>query len=56
MRKIGDKQGVLSPIWSFQIKLRYARFWLIYLKQKVMQQHIYYIKFALRFADMQIPD
>ena len=25
-------------------------------KQRVMQQHIYYIKFALRFADMQIPD
>ncbi|MBQ2177418.1 MAG: hypothetical protein II453_20990 [Alphaproteobacteria bacterium] len=25
-------------------------------KQKVMQQHIYYIKFALRFADMQIPE
>ena len=21
-----------------------------------MQQHIYYIKFALRFADMQIPE
>ena len=20
MRKIGDKQGVLSPIWSFQIQ------------------------------------
>ena len=25
-------------------------------KQNVMQQHIYYIKFALRFADMQIPE
>ena len=25
-------------------------------KTKVMQQHIYYIKFALRFADMQIPE
>ena len=25
-------------------------------KQKVMQQHIYYIKFALQFADMQIPE
>jgi hypothetical protein len=25
-------------------------------KQKVMQNHIYYIKFALRFADMQIPE
>ena len=23
---------------------------------QVMQQHIYYIRFALRFADMQIPD
>ena len=23
---------------------------------QVMQQHIYYIKFALRFADMQIPE
>ena len=23
---------------------------------KVMQQHIYYIRFALRFADMQIPE
>ena len=22
----------------------------------IMQQHIYYIKFALRFADMQIPE
>jgi len=25
-------------------------------KQKVMQQHIYYIKFALQFSDMQIPE
>ena len=25
-------------------------------KQKVMQQHIYYIKYALQFADMQIPE
>ena len=25
-------------------------------KQKVMRQHIYYIKFALQFADMQIPE
>ena len=25
-------------------------------KFQVMQQHIYYIKFALRFADMQIPE
>ena len=25
-------------------------------KQNVMQQHIYYIKFALQFADMQIPE
>ena len=23
---------------------------------QIMQQHIYYIKFALRFADMQIPE
>jgi hypothetical protein len=25
-------------------------------KQKVMQQHIYYIRYALRFADMQISE
>jgi len=25
-------------------------------KQKVMQQHIYYIRYALQFADMQIPE
>ena len=25
-------------------------------KQNVMQQHIYYIRYALRFADMQIPE
>ena len=25
-------------------------------KQNVMQQHIYYIKYALQFADMQIPE
>ena len=25
-------------------------------KQKVMQQHIYYTKYALQFADMQIPE
>ncbi len=25
-------------------------------KQIVMQNHIYYIKFALKFADMQVPE
>ena len=25
-------------------------------KNKVMKHHIYYIKYALRFADMQIPE
>ena len=25
-------------------------------KQKVMQQHIYYIRYALRFADMQVQE
>jgi hypothetical protein len=25
-------------------------------KQKVMQQHIYYIRYALQFSDMQIPE
>ena len=30
--------------------------WIVLIsKTKVMQQHIYYIRYALRFADMQIP-
>jgi hypothetical protein len=29
MRKIGDKQGVLSPIWSFQIKNAFFKSFII---------------------------
>ena len=36
-------QGTMWEIYSLQ-------------KTKVMQQHIYYTKYALQFADMQIPE
>ena len=46
--------------WTRQPSLNLATvvstMWIVLIsKTKVMQQHIYYIRYALRFADMQIP-
>ena len=50
-------RAIAQPSYSISATV-VSTMWEIYSlqKQKVMQQHIYYIRYALQFADMQIPE